>query len=501
VTKPTSTDPPNTYLFSRGRRASEWASDDPDAMVGMMFFDLWATRQQPFASLKDGDNMLLFDTSTRRLIWHFRAAAVTKSEYSSVPEALEIIREAFGLIPDNLTNHWVGRRAPGYVLAWAVDVIQPLDIKLHEGFTMGRNGYLPFDKIPADKRPTIPAFNPDTVLSRPIAYVGGIDLREAGTRYIPQSVREEVKRRDGGRCVTCKRQPPEVDLHFDHKWPFSRGGTNTADNLQLLCAEHNLRKASSVLDGATPPPDLTLRQSLANKFDLADSASLADLIDAANLTGDAITELLIDETHRNGTTEVEQLLDSRNDIQRVDLIRAWVAWSLRGSDNERALELADELLGSPDDDAATSAALLVWELDEDAEDDLLERAIESHDPETRSIAAFHLGSQLSLTDDPSFLDYLQIAYRDGTGTIRPNAALLLAQNGKVTVDEAHELLAVARTADDPEIAAEAAALTADVLLFSEEPVELAAAYLEYAEQTGFESAIEAARSIRETYGL
>lgn len=60
---------------------------------------------------------------------------------------------------------------------------------------------------------------------------------------IPQRVRHEVWRRDEGRCVECGSQ---ALLEFDHIVPWSRGGSDTARNLQLLCEPCNRSKASSI---------------------------------------------------------------------------------------------------------------------------------------------------------------------------------------------------------------------------------------------------------------
>jgi FtsK/SpoIIIE family/HNH endonuclease len=60
---------------------------------------------------------------------------------------------------------------------------------------------------------------------------------------IPEDVRHAVWRRDEGRCVQCGSQE---DLEFDHIIPFSRGGSNTERNLQLLCAPCNRRKAATI---------------------------------------------------------------------------------------------------------------------------------------------------------------------------------------------------------------------------------------------------------------
>lgn len=65
------------------------------------------------------------------------------------------------------------------------------------------------------------------------------------TRMIPSGVKLEVWKRDGGRCVQCGATD---NLHFDHIIPYSRGGTSLrADNIQLLCARHNLAKRDRIV--------------------------------------------------------------------------------------------------------------------------------------------------------------------------------------------------------------------------------------------------------------
>ncbi|MEQ9379393.1 MAG: HNH endonuclease signature motif containing protein [Pirellulales bacterium] len=59
-------------------------------------------------------------------------------------------------------------------------------------------------------------------------------------RIIASAVKLEVWKRDQGKCVLCGSSD---ELHFDHIIPYSRGGTSlTADNIQILCARHNLQK-------------------------------------------------------------------------------------------------------------------------------------------------------------------------------------------------------------------------------------------------------------------
>jgi hypothetical protein len=64
------------------------------------------------------------------------------------------------------------------------------------------------------------------------------------TRMIPTGVKLEVWKRDKGKCVLCGRRD---NLHFDHVLPYSKGGSSlVAENIQLLCARHNLAKRDKI---------------------------------------------------------------------------------------------------------------------------------------------------------------------------------------------------------------------------------------------------------------
>ena len=60
---------------------------------------------------------------------------------------------------------------------------------------------------------------------------------------IPQHVRHEVWRRDGGQCVDCGSRER---LEFDHIVPLSRGGSNTARNIELRCENCNRAKSDRI---------------------------------------------------------------------------------------------------------------------------------------------------------------------------------------------------------------------------------------------------------------
>ena len=66
---------------------------------------------------------------------------------------------------------------------------------------------------------------------------------DISTRYISKSVRREVWRRDRGRCVECGSR---VNLEYDHIIPFSKGGSNTGRNIQLLCQDCNRKKYDNI---------------------------------------------------------------------------------------------------------------------------------------------------------------------------------------------------------------------------------------------------------------
>jgi hypothetical protein len=76
-----------------------------------------------------------------------------------------------------------------------------------------------------------------------------VQRRQAATtddesRMIPTVVKLEVWKRDKGRCRQCG---SDKNLHFDHIIPWSKGGDSlTADNIQLLCAKHNIQKRDRI---------------------------------------------------------------------------------------------------------------------------------------------------------------------------------------------------------------------------------------------------------------
>ncbi len=62
-------------------------------------------------------------------------------------------------------------------------------------------------------------------------------------KRIPERVRNEVWRRDEGKCVKCDSREK---LEYDHIIPISKGGSNTARNIELLCEECNRSKGNRI---------------------------------------------------------------------------------------------------------------------------------------------------------------------------------------------------------------------------------------------------------------
>lgn len=60
---------------------------------------------------------------------------------------------------------------------------------------------------------------------------------------IPEDVRIEVWRRDQGKCAGCGSREK---LEYDHIVPVSRGGSNTARNVELLCEACNRNKGDRI---------------------------------------------------------------------------------------------------------------------------------------------------------------------------------------------------------------------------------------------------------------
>lgn len=72
-----------------------------------------------------------------------------------------------------------------------------------------------------------------------------IEFQKSGPKRnpIPEDVKLLVWARDGGHCVRCG---SDRELHFDHIIPINKGGSNTVENIQILCQTCNLTKSDRI---------------------------------------------------------------------------------------------------------------------------------------------------------------------------------------------------------------------------------------------------------------
>ena len=70
-----------------------------------------------------------------------------------------------------------------------------------------------------------------------------IEQKQLKRESIPQSIKDKVWNRDGGKCVQCG---SNENIEFDHIIPFSKGGSSTYRNLQILCEKCNRSKSDKI---------------------------------------------------------------------------------------------------------------------------------------------------------------------------------------------------------------------------------------------------------------
>ena len=75
--------------------------------------------------------------------------------------------------------------------------------------------------------------------------------KESNSSYIPKAIRHAARERDENRCTyqapDGRRCTATHALQFDHKIPRSLGGTNSLENIRMLCPAHNQLMAEEIL--------------------------------------------------------------------------------------------------------------------------------------------------------------------------------------------------------------------------------------------------------------
>lgn len=66
--------------------------------------------------------------------------------------------------------------------------------------------------------------------------------RHKTKRDISERLKVQVLIKDGNKCRLCGVTVTGDNIHFDHIKPWSKGGETVVENIQVLCAKHNLVK-------------------------------------------------------------------------------------------------------------------------------------------------------------------------------------------------------------------------------------------------------------------
>lgn len=70
------------------------------------------------------------------------------------------------------------------------------------------------------------------------------EVKHKTKRNISERLKVQILMRDGNKCKLCGTTVTGEDIHFDHIKPWSKGGETVLENLQVLCARHNLAKGN-----------------------------------------------------------------------------------------------------------------------------------------------------------------------------------------------------------------------------------------------------------------
>lgn len=70
------------------------------------------------------------------------------------------------------------------------------------------------------------------------------EFKHKTKRNISERLKVQVLMRDGNKCKLCDITVTGENIHFDHIKPWSKGGETVLENLQVLCATHNLAKGN-----------------------------------------------------------------------------------------------------------------------------------------------------------------------------------------------------------------------------------------------------------------
>ncbi len=468
----------NEYLFHRSRRCPT-PDTPPELLADDVFFHQWTTRQHPFNEIESGDRLWWADKESREIRWELRAVEVLKQQYSSPMEALSFLRRAYGLVPDQLNDYFASAPSDGWLLAFAVEVMQPVvGVTLPPGERLARNG---LRTVTPELRTQLERVGLPTSAAQPLTRPAGAVNAQAitsifvpnPTRHIPSWVKAEVWERSGGLCQECDKTVDRGEIHFDHFVPFSRGGPSTVENLRVLCAPCNLSK------GAKMPPRASVRVFDEPVADLAavlgrhQPRSIDDLV---ALLGEAARSGEIDATRAAALTLYRDPEFSDSDLDRcIDAIDQASGLEdlvefLRVHDSAEKNDALTALLGSDDSAVRLQAGVELCAegtLDDDTAMPILLEAASGSDRYLSDLAVIVGAPAAGIDPNPGF-PKLESVLDSPVMVWRCSVALSVAESlfddmvegDKVDVDRFLDLCEVALASPSSETAHQAALLLA-----------------------------------------
>lgn len=135
-------------------------------------------------------------------------------------------------------------------------------------------------------------------------------------------IKDNLKRNNGSICCeTCKAKLVSIDeCHFDHIYPFAKGGKSTLENCQILCSECNLRKNDKELQ------DFMLEEK-AKQFlagvQLGNSQTENDIVKKTAVEPNSIPNQPLRLTKEEFDAEIQRFIEKKGDIHKVDFTRAY----------------------------------------------------------------------------------------------------------------------------------------------------------------------------------
>ena len=238
----------SVFVVTRGRRPVPPPTTPADELGIHVFYQFWLKRLHPYGELADGDVIYWADQRSREIRWEFRAANVRRM-YCSDRSALDSgLRHWFGMFETDL--EYDNDRDSGWLLAWENEVIRPIHgVVVPPGFRFSQSG---IRELTSEERVELGLPKPG---GKPLVATDRVDgpvpvFGPESRRSISMKLRREIFDRDGRKCKWCG--TTEGTFHLDHIYPFSKGGSTEATNLQVLCKDCNLRKSAKTDQESVP---------------------------------------------------------------------------------------------------------------------------------------------------------------------------------------------------------------------------------------------------------